>query len=80
MKHKRKSNVKLPREREERFMNETRQRADELIDYIADLDIDQESKDYLCDEIEDLCNIQMALLKRTSIKRLSPPWDHNKMS
>ena len=80
MKHKRKSNVKLPREREERFMNETRQRADELIDYIADLDIDQESKDYLCDEIEDLCNIQMALLKRTSIKRLSPPWDYNEMS
>ena len=80
MKQRKKTNVKLPREREEALINRTRERADDLFDYISDLEIDQESKDYLCEEIEEMCNIQIALLKKTRVKNLRPPWDERTMS
>lgn len=82
MTKRRKTNVKLPKEKENHFMKMVREDADEAISRIGELDIEQEDKDYLCETVEDLCNMTMALLKRTNLPKrgLPYPWSDDSMN
>ena len=77
-----KTNIHLPRDREETLQKIVREDADDLIGRVGDLDIDEAEKDYICDAIEDISNMTIALLGRVNLPKrgLPYPWDEDMMN
>lgn len=74
--------VRLPREREEKVIRKLRSRTDELFALISDLDISEDTKDCICDTIEETTNYAIAMFSIRSIPRdgLPRPWDEEKLN
>ena len=82
MKRKYKSQVKLPRDKEDWFIKNVEDDVYDMLDNLAELEGDQAIKDQVAEGIGELEDIIRALVDQNDIPRrgLKKPWDIRKMN
>lgn len=82
MRRKYKSQVKLPRDKEDWFIKRVEDDVYEMLDNLADLEGDQNIKDSVAEGIGELEDVIRALVDQTNLpkKGLKKPWDVKKMN
>ena len=67
---KRKTNVKVVDERNERFKSDLWHDVDELAGFVSDLDLDDDAKNYIMEGVNEIADLATALLNQTEIPKM----------